>query len=204
MIVNDFQKIEIPDGEAGVAKIVNFEITEKEVEFARLRSLRRTNAYDYPPKAGKHVRLVVCGEIMMSDTEMEKASNREFVRKAKGDVLIAGLGIGLIIKPIVDKPEVTSIIVVEKYPDVIKLVSPHVQHPKLSIANADIFELKTKQQFDTIYFDIWPTITTDNLPEMATLNRKFARNLRPGGWRGAWMQRELRRQKAEYKRARYW
>jgi hypothetical protein len=197
MITDPYQKIEIPDGVAGVAKIENFEITEHEVEVARMRACfrRRTNPYDYPPQAGKHVRLFVGGEVMMSDTEMEKASNREFVRMAKGDVLIAGLGIGLIIWPVVNKPEVTSVIVVEKYPDVIKLVSPHVQHPKLSIANADIFEMKTKQMFDTIYFDIWPTISTDNLDEMATLNRKFARRLRPGGWRGSWMEDSLKYQR---------
>jgi hypothetical protein len=190
-----YGKVEIPDGEVGVAKIVNFEITEKEVEFARMRSLFRSNPYDYPPVAGKHVKLVVCGETMMSDTEMEKASNREFVRMAKGDVLIAGLGIGLIIWPIINKPEVTSIIVVEKYLDVITLVSKHVAHHKLTIIQEDIFNWKTKRMFDTIYFDIWPTISTDNLDEMATLNRKFARRLKPGGWRGAWMQSALRSQR---------
>jgi spermidine synthase len=154
--------------------------------------LRRTNRYDYPPKAGKHVRLVVCGETMMSDTEMEKASNREFIRMAKGDVLIAGLGIGLIIWPIINKPEVTSVTVIEKYPDVITLVSKSVAHHKLTIIEEDIFNWKTKRMFDTIYFDIWPTISTDNLDEMATLNRKFARRLNPGGWRGSWMEDSLK------------
>lgn len=207
--MSTFPKVEIPDGETHGVKVVNFEITPEEVRWANMRgSMRpRDHAYDYPPQAGKHVKLVVCGETMMSDTEMEKASNREFVRMARGDVLIAGLGIGLIIKPIIDRPEVTSVTVVEKYEGVIILVGPHVAHPKLTIVAGDIFEWKTTQQFDTIYFDIWPNITTDNLPEMAKLNRKFARNLKPGGWRGAWMQDELKRQRAraaKYRRARQW
>jgi hypothetical protein len=54
------------------------------------------------------------------------------------------------------------------------------------------FNWKTKQMFDTIYFDIWPTISTDNLAEMATLNRRFARRLNPGGWRGSWMEDSLK------------
>jgi hypothetical protein len=192
MMEDIYGEIKIPDGRAHNAVIQNFEITEREVEWARMRSLRRTNAYDYPPKAGKHVRLVVNGETMMSNTEMEKASNREFVREAKGDVLIAGLGIGLIINPIIKKPEVTSVTVIEKYQGVIDLVSKHIAHPKLLIINDDIFTWKTKLMFDTIYFDIWPNITTDSLPEIATLNRRFARRLKPGGWRGAWMEDSLK------------
>lgn len=34
-----------------------------------------------------------------------------------------------------------------------------------------------KKRFNTIYFDIWPTISEDNLPEITKLKRKFARSV---------------------------
>mgnify|MGYP000786328328 FL=1 len=42
----------------------------------------------------------------MSDTPMEKETNRDFVHNAHGNVLIGGLGIGLIILAIQNKEDV--------------------------------------------------------------------------------------------------
>jgi len=50
---------------------------------------------------------------VMSNREVEKIHNIEIIKEARGDVLIAGLGIGLILLPIMNKTEVKSIEVVE-------------------------------------------------------------------------------------------
>lgn len=46
---------------------------------------------------GNYVRLMHRGEVVMSDTYMEKRTNSGFCANAYGDVLIGGLGIGMII-----------------------------------------------------------------------------------------------------------
>lgn len=65
---------------------------------------------------GKYVRLSRRGSVVMSDTMMEKRTNREFCDEAHGDVLVGGLGIGMILMAIQDNPAVNSITVLEKTP----------------------------------------------------------------------------------------
>lgn len=63
---------------------------------------------------GKYIRLLHNGECVMSDTNMEKRTNSDFCINAHGDIIIGGLGIGMIIMAIQDKSEVNSITVIEK------------------------------------------------------------------------------------------
>src|SRR5690349_4219937 len=63
-------------------------------------------------------------EPMMSDTLYERQTNQIFLDSAKGDVLILGLGIGLIVYPIMNKANVTSIKIVELHQEVIDLILP--------------------------------------------------------------------------------
>ena len=111
----------------------------------------------------------------MSDTRYEQLTNTEVVRRAHGDVLIAGLGIGMILTRILDKPEVESVTVIEKYQDVIDLVEPHYRNPKLTVICADIYDWKPAKGtvFNCIYFDIWADQSTDCLVDMAKLHQRF-------------------------------
>jgi spermidine synthase len=134
---------------------------------------------------------------------MEQRSNIGVVMEAKGHVLIAGLGIGMILLPLLEKPEVKSVTVVEKYADVVKLVEPHVlavvgkNAPKLKTIVADIFEWVPPkgEKWDTIYFDIWPDLSMDNLEQMEILHRKFARRKAPGAWMYSWQKDYLKYRK---------
>jgi len=195
---------------AGVAKLDLIEISAMESAFS---SVRGGLNYVTP---GKYVRLLVNGGVMMSDTRMERLSNSHVVRHAKGDVLISGLGLGMLLVPILAKPEVTSLTVLEKYQDVIDIVLPQLQAKlppehmaKLKVVLADVLEFKVKelggQKFDVVYHDIWPDICTDNLTEVTALKRKFAKSLKPEGWQGAWMEDTLRsRRVKEKKEERRW
>lgn len=68
---------------------------------------------------GTYVRLIHGWDCVMSNTNMEKRTNMDFCCNAHGDVLIGGLGIGMIILAIQDKSEVKSITVIEKNQEVI-------------------------------------------------------------------------------------
>ena len=153
---------------------------------------------------GKYVKLIVDGELVMSDTSMEKRSNMEFVHKAHGNVLVAGLGIGLIIKNVWDKlqsGEITKLTIIEKHPDVIKLVGPYYKHKRVEIIHADIMDWRPPKEtkYDIIYFDIWPTIDAEkNLPEIRYLHNAFKSRLNRSNqncWMDSWMKYRMQQEK---------
>ena len=92
---------------------------------------------------GKYIRLVHDGECVMSDTDMEKRTNLDFCTNAHGDIIIGGLGIGMIIMAIQDKPEVNSITIIEKNQEVIDIVASQLNlNDKVNIICDDVFEWK--------------------------------------------------------------
>lgn len=131
---------------------------------------------------GTYIRLTHNGECVMSDTNMEKNTNRKFCSKAHGDIIIGGLGIGMIIMAIQDKPEVKSITVIEKNQEVIDLVASQLDfNEKVNIICADVFEWKPERgvKYDMAYMDIWNWINQDVYKkEMQPLKRKYARFLK--------------------------
>lgn len=187
--------------EKGVATIKKVSISAAEERRANMYYSARSNYGLFAVKQGEYVQLFIKGHgLMMSDTHMERKTNYDFVSSANGRVLIAGLGVGLIIKGIIDRKDITEIVVIEKYQDVIDLVLPKIKHKKLKVINADIFEWKPEkgELFDSIYFDIWADICEDNLDEMKTLHKKYSRALNKSNSRSfmdSWMKGHLTRQK---------
>lgn len=209
-----FEHYNLPVGakrELRDATLSTFEFSSKKDPFLNIRSVRDGGSMFYVSD-GKYVRLHVNGQLMMTDTGMERKSNLNFVRKANGKVLIAGLGIGLIIKNILPKlvsGEITEITIIEKYQSVIDLISPYFRHEKIKIICADIFEWMPikDEKYDTIYFDIWPEICTDNLDEIKTLHNKFKNKLNknnPSKWMNSWMKEYLQGIKRKERNQRYW
>jgi hypothetical protein len=190
----------LPTGERGVAKVDHFEVSKEDSERTAMRAAFG-HGHEYVPP-GKYARLTVKGELMMTDTLFEWRSNSGAVWVANGDVLIGGLGIGMVLVPILQNPAVRSVTVVEKYQDVIDLVEAPLRQTvpeasKLTIVCADILEWKPPkgQTWDVAYFDIWPTMSPDNVPEMSKLKRRFARRLRrknPRAWMGCWEEHRVR------------
>lgn len=133
---------------------------------------------------GEYVRLMGNGRLLMSNTLMEQRTNAHFVTWAHGDVLIGGLGLGMIVLAIQDKPDVKSITIIEKSNDVIMLMlnQPNVYfNEKVNIVHGDVFTWKPAkgQKFDCIYMDIWPYINEDVYhDEMVPLKRRYARWLK--------------------------
>lgn len=176
----------------GLARIVKFNISKEESRNHNMFSIFRREPYFMRVEDGTFVKLIVDGVLMMSDTHMERRTNREFVSKAHGDVMIAGLGIGLILNALEDKVksgEVKSITVYEKYQDVIDLVLPKYKHLPIKVICKDILEYKPEkgETYDTIYFDIWPVIGEDNMKDIRMLHNRWKFRKRNGGYMDSWM-----------------
>jgi spermidine synthase len=127
---------------------------------------------------------------MMSNHESETITNQKFIDSAKGDILIFGLGLGLIVFPLLKEIGINRITIVELDKGLIEMVSPIIrfQDPlrKVKIINGDCFSWETQERFDTIYFDIWETIDKKAYSEMEILEKRYLRNLKDGGWIDSW------------------
>lgn len=179
----------LPTGRSGKARIEHFTVGSHEALISELKSLHPETLWDARLAQGRFARLWVGEHMMMADTAPERISCLEVVKQARGRVFIAGLGLGMILWPIASKPEVDSITVVERYPEVVRLVGPHVP-ARVKIVTADVFRYRPRRRFDVIWHDIWPLIGIANLFDMHRLHQRYRRWLAPGGWMESW-QREV-------------
>ena len=108
-----------------------------------------------------------------------------------GEVLVTGLGLGLVAEAILRPAEsrVSRVTIVEFSPDVIRLVAPHLlaRHPgQVEIIEADAFEWEPPRgrRFSVGWHDIWPDpYTPENAGEMERLEERY----RPWcDWQGFW------------------
>jgi len=130
--------------------------------------------------ADRYARLLINGEVMMSETPMERRTNSDFVCHAHGDVLIGGLGLGMIVLAIQDDPDVFSITVIEKSKDVLAAVRPQLPlNSKVEIVEGDVFTYKPVRRFDCVYMDIWFYPDDEAYEEMKALKRRYGHYLKP-------------------------
>ena len=194
----------------GVAKITRFHISEDEARMYNIRTLMSYGSGIERVDSGDYVRLHVNGMLMMSDTRMEKITNTEFIKNAHGEVMIAGLGIGLILEnliPLYESGEVTRIVVYEKYQDVIDLVAHrYMDRLPLEVRCEDIMTYKPQKEekYDTLYFDIWPDVNEKNLDDIKVLHNRWKSHKKKGAWIGSWMADFLRKRRAAERRSSWW
>lgn len=177
----------IPEGESGVWRIENFEVTDAEA------NRHNINCHGRPILPGRYQKLMRGGAIIMSNTPQEFIDHQPIIRNAKGQVLLNGLGLGFIATMIAVKEEVEHITIIEISEDVIKLVAPTLQEKlgdKITIIHADAFAYKPPKgiRYGAVWHDIWDAICQDNREEMKKLHRKYGRLC---DWQGSWGRREL-------------
>jgi hypothetical protein len=172
----------IPAGKSGKWKVEKFTITEDRGKLYNLQLLfsgQGARAVD----PVNYTRLTCEGRgVIMSDTPAECSDFLYFVHRAEGSILVNGLGLGCVVQALLAKREVSDVTVIEIEQDVIDLVAPHVADPRLTVIHADAYDWKPPpgRTWDFAWHDIWDDITSDNLPLMGKLHRKYARRLRCG------------------------
>lgn len=182
-------KVRIPSGRCGNWSVEQFEVTEKQAEIERFSSIFNGNR---GVPAGIYTALKESRYLIMSDTPDEIQDHLSIITEAKDHVLLNGLGIGMVLQAVIEKPEVTHVTVIERSKEVITLVGLFYQEKygnKLTIIHADALDWKPPkgQAFGAVYHDIWPNICIDNLPEMKKLHRKYGHRT---DWQESWCRRE--------------
>ena len=180
------KKSQVPEGQIGDWKVTKFEVSEDGAMVCNLRSaINGASFMNITP--GKYTKLTCGGVIVMSDTPMEMRMHSEIMYQAHGHVLLNGLGLGMIAVALAGKDEVKSVTIVELNEEVIRLVEPHIRHPKIKVVQGNAFtyrpELPEGGKFDAVWHDIWYNICEDNHEEMKKLHRRYGRWAR---WQGSW------------------
>ncbi len=180
-------KVNISEGQIGKYKIEKF--TTDRIDFHSLLHGRKV------PLGQQFTSLTKDGSVIMSDTPAECNDHSYFIHKAKGNILIAGLGIGYVLQEIAKKDSVTHITVVEISSEVIQLVWSCYKDKfgdKIDIVNEDIFEWKPPKgiKYDCAWYDIWDNICSDNYDDMKKLHRKFAKKVTI--YQGSWSKEYLK------------
>ena len=113
------------------------------------------------------------GDRIMQDTTKEYREHQPLWDGATGDVLIGGLGLGMVHQALIDNPHVTSVTVVEKYQDVIDLVWDHCpKDSTFTLVNADINKWTPTGTYDYVWIDTW--LNQPHQPvEFATYNENL-------------------------------
>lgn len=135
---------------------------------------------------GIYKKLVINNQVVMSNTRMEVVTNREFVLSARGNILINGLGLGMVVEKLLARENIEHITVIEKDQDVIDLVAPVFKNEqKVTIIHACAFEYQPPKGviYDYVWHNIWTNIHPNNLGEMTRLHRKYGKR---SHWQGSW------------------
>lgn len=146
----------------------------------------------YVPIGKSFTKLTRNGYLVMSDTPAEQDDHREAVRRAKGSCLLNGFGIGMVLKNILLKPEVTDVTVVEISQELIDLISPYYDDPRVSYVCSDALSYNPPKgkRYQMVWHDIWDDICADNLPSMTQLKRKYGKRC---DWQGCWSEYQCKR-----------
>lgn len=187
---NDMSPI-IPEGQVGDFKITHRTKPKDEVAFDTVMRSKVDWTMRFA-RSGTYCILhnvKEADEVLMSDTDMERTTNRHALQDAKGHVLIGGLGIGMLPYHMCRKKKVESVTVLELQEEVIDLVAPHIRHPKLRVIQGDVHyppALPWWPEFDYIYLDIWQQVRVEWV-ELEKLMTAYQEYLAPGGKVDAWL-----------------
>ena len=197
----DQYKVKLKEGVSGDWSIRKFSVSEDESRLQSILSLGKGGRF---PTPGNYTGLYRGNTVIMSDTPDEIRDHLGVINKAEGTALIAGLGLGVVLQAIARKPEVVSVTVIEISSDVIQLIKPQYEKEpwfsKVSIIEADIFSWKPPKGavYNVIWHDVWDNLCTDNLSDMATLHRRFAKRAK---YQGSWGKEYLKYVREQEKRS---
>lgn len=193
--------VSTPVGQSGDWSIEEFHVSDEEAAMYNLRhTFRGTPWMCVNPGSYRKLTHSKRG-VVMSNTPMEVHTNAKFLLRAKGSVLVNGLGLGMVLTALFAKDNVTKVTVVEIDKDVIALTAGHfakeINEGRLVIINEDCMTRKVgeKEQYECVWHDIWDTISDENIEQMNKLKRKFAKHTK---WQACWAEDQCRDMKAKF------
>lgn len=120
-------------------------------------------------------------DLIMCSTEFELLTNKEFIENSNGDILIIGLGLGMVVYPLLNDPTVTSIKIIENDPTLIQYIgnkiSSYDASNKVTIVSGDAYTyynvMDVNEKYDTIFLDFWNQLNKENIEEVTTVKENY-------------------------------
>lgn len=105
--------------------------------------------------------------VWMSTTPLELESHQPHIAAASGHTVVAGLGMGLYLYNIIQKPDVNKVTVLEMDHEIISAFR-YFSHPekwlnwnKVNLIIGDAREIRLSDPVDFLYVDIWATLGSE-------------------------------------------
>lgn len=180
----------VPEGAIGPWRVERFTVRAQSTEKAidDLRAMFSAGGFGRTVDPGDYTRLMCGRSLWMSDTRDEYRDHIGLDARARGRVLLNGLGLGCAARMCLMKPDVERVTAVEIQPDVIDLVAPTLAAEfgeRFEVIKGDAMTWKPPVgvRYGAVWHDIWEGICSDNLRQMGTLTRRYARR---ADWQGSW------------------
>ena len=115
--------------------------------------------------------------VVMTDEGFEMDELEHAAEVVHGNVVVAGLGLGLVVDEMARNPMVDEITVVEVCRNIIDLVGwKYIGDPMLTIVEGDAYEFPHRHVFeklDWVYLDIWDDDSGATYPERQDLRAQW-------------------------------
>lgn len=184
---------DVPAGESGLWSIGKKEIEESTYTF------HRGKVYVLNPCTITTLRRItgstmhLSGEVVMDDSPFEIRSHLNFMMKARGNVLVSGLGLGCVVRGLLANPAVKHVTCIEISQNVLELVKPFMPKDRLTIIHDDALKLTKPEKsplwltrFDCAWHDIWADRDNGD-PHLSVLHGRLMANCRDRvQFQGAW------------------
>jgi hypothetical protein len=129
------------------------------------------------------------GEVVMEDTPHELQRHLPILLRARGRVLVSGLGLGCVVRGLLARPAVAHVDVVEVCPHVAALVWPYLQdlagdRATLHLGDTLTYHWPRAMRWDYAWHDVWTEHGSLNELHMRIMTRYW--RMVPRGHQGCW------------------
>lgn len=125
------------------------------------------------------------GEGVMDDTPTELRRHLPILLRARGRVLVTGLGLGCVVRGLLARPEVVHIDVVEIDTWILRVIGPEfAQNPRVTLHQGDALSIRwpADVQWDYAWHDLWSDEESWDVLHGRLLVRYDPRCPRQGAW----------------------
>lgn len=124
------------------------------------------------------------GEIVMEDSTQELSRHLPIWLRARGRVLITGLGLGCVVRGLLASPQVERIDVIELDRDILRIVGAEFAHePRVTLVHGNALTCKMPgKHWDFAWHDLWCEGSTLQLLHLKLIGRYRKRCDRQGAW----------------------
>ncbi len=133
--------------------------------------------------------LWINNELWMWDIPREITDQKEIADKAYGNVLVAGYGLGVVQKLLLENEKVKNVVTIEIHEQVIEECERVYNEIHGEIIFGDFYNITPRVHYDCVIGDIWLEYTSDGeLREYLKFKERAKVYLKPGGKILAWGQ----------------